>query len=233
MDDCRGIVRGFPVDRFPWHRSSIHRASDYWRAGRCAEPRKSSDILHSHRVVISLDRPRSGDSHLDCHAHAFAQTNENIVTNSRILRDWVPLFFWMGLIFFMSTDTGSATHTSRILEPLLRWLNPNISPAKIEQFHFVVRKCGHLGEYAVLAILCWRALMHFRSAQSCRSALKNAAIAWVICAGYAASDEFHQSFFSSRGASVRDVLIDSCGALIGLTVLMIIRSRRIRLAHQG
>lgn len=137
----------------------------------------------------------------------------------------------MGLIFYMSTDTGSAQHTSRILEPLLRWLNPQISPASIEQAHFVVRKCGHLSEYAVLAVLCWRALMHFRAAQPSSSALKNAAIAFVICVLYAASDEFHQSFIPSRGASARDVMIDSCGALIGLSVLLFWRSWRIRLAR--
>ena len=139
----------------------------------------------------------------------------------------------MGLIFFMSTDAGSAAHTSRVLEPLLRWLNPQISQAAIEQAHFVVRKCGHLSEYAVLAILCWRALMHFRAGPpDGNAALRNAVIALVVSILYAATDEFHQSFIPSRGPSARDVMIDSCGAFIGLSLLMILRGWRIRLARQ-
>lgn len=150
---------------------------------------------------------------------------------SQLIKHWLPVILWMGLIFFMSTDTGSAAHTSRILEPLLRWLNPQISPAAIGQAHFFVRKCGHLSEYAMLAILCWRALMRFQAAKPGGQAMKCAALAFLIAVVYAASDEFHQSFIPTRGPSVRDVMIDSCGALIGLTLLLILRGWRIRLAR--
>jgi VanZ family protein len=37
---------------------------------------------------------------------------------------------------------------------------------------------------------------------------------------YALSDEFHQSFVPSRGASILDSMIDSLGGLIALTVLI-------------
>jgi VanZ family protein len=43
-------------------------------------------------------------------------------------------------------------------------------------------------------------------------------IAWVACAIFAASDEFHQSFVPSRTASLNDVMIDICGAFVGLAV---------------
>jgi len=38
------------------------------------------------------------------------------------------------------------------------------------------------------------------------------------CAVVATSDEFHQSFVKSRTPSVRDVLLDILGALIGLLI---------------
>ena len=45
---------------------------------------------------------------------------------------------------------------------------------------------------------------------------------------YASSDEIHQLFVAGRGASVRDVLIDTSGAFVGiilvLTALIIISS---------
>ena len=38
------------------------------------------------------------------------------------------------------------------------------------------------------------------------------------CALFAASDEFHQTFVKSRTPSVRDVLLDTGGALLGLLI---------------
>ena len=40
----------------------------------------------------------------------------------------------------------------------------------------------------------------------------------VGCALFAASDEFHQIFVKSRTPSVRDVLLDIAGAILGLLV---------------
>lgn len=162
---------------------------------------------------------------------ADTSSQKNFMSN--YAKFWLPALLWMGLIFFMSTDTGSAAHTSRYLEPLLRWLNPQISQGTIQQAHVLVRKCGHLTEYAVLAMLCWHALMNCRAAKPGDQAMKCAAIAFVISVIYAASDEYHQSFIPTRGPSVSDVLIDACGAMIGLAVLLIIRRRRIRLAQNG
>jgi VanZ family protein len=39
------------------------------------------------------------------------------------------------------------------------------------------------------------------------------------CALFAASDEFHQTFVKSRTPSVRDVLLDIGGALLGLLIV--------------
>ncbi len=38
----------------------------------------------------------------------------------------------------------------------------------------------------------------------------------IICAGFAASDEFHQTFVNGRTGQVMDVLIDSAGAIVGM-----------------
>ena len=40
----------------------------------------------------------------------------------------------------------------------------------------------------------------------------------VGCSVFAASDEFHQTFVKSRTPSVRDVLLDVAGALLGLLI---------------
>ena len=38
----------------------------------------------------------------------------------------------------------------------------------------------------------------------------------IGCLLYASSDEFHQIFVSGRTASVKDVLIDTCGSIVGI-----------------
>jgi VanZ family protein len=129
---------------------------------------------------------------------------------------WLPVALWMGFIFVMSSDVGSAAHTSLILEPLILWIKPTASPEDIERVHLLVRKSAHLSEYAVLALLILRAhRLSLRPAAS-RWSWPRAGVALLMAAAYAATDEWHQSFVPSRTADLNDVLIDSSGAFIGL-----------------
>jgi len=144
---------------------------------------------------------------------------------SRFVRYWMPLIIWMTLIFIGSTDVLSAEHTSRFLVPFLRWLDPQISWAAVNSIQIVIRKVGHLTEYAILATLIWRAL---RSAESWkRSTLILFTVSLVGCAVFAATDEFHQSFIPSRTSSVNDVFIDICGAAIALAICVALTSRNV------
>lgn len=127
----------------------------------------------------------------------------------------------MTLIFWGSTNLMSAEHTSRFLVPFLRWLNPDISPAALGRAHFLVRKAGHVTEYGILAALLFRGWRSFSSDPWSRTTA-----ALVVAMLFAASDEFHQSFFPSRTASIGDVLIDSSGALIGVMLCVIFASRK-------
>ena len=141
------------------------------------------------------------------------------------LKYWLPLLIWMVLIFIGSTDVLSAEHTSRFLVPFLHWLDPQISWVAINSIQVVVRKLGHLTEYAILATLIWRAL---RSAENWkRSTLILFTVSLIGCAIFAASDEFHQSFVPSRTSSVNDVMIDIFGAGIALAICVALESRNV------
>jgi len=132
------------------------------------------------------------------------------------LKYWLPLLIWIGVIFVGSTDLMSAEHTSRFLVPILRWLKPDVAPETIRSVHTAVRKCAHVAEYAILALLLWRAL---RSGSAVRAKMSTLVAAVLLgCAVFAASDEFHQSFVKSRTPSLRDVLLDIAGALFGLLI---------------
>ena len=146
------------------------------------------------------------------------------------LKYWLPLLIWLGVIFIGSTGVLSAEQTSRFLVPFLRWLNPQISIATILLIHFALRKLGHLIEYGILAVLLWRAL---RGTLTSTENLGIASMVFMVSAVFAASDEFHQSFVPMRTASVRDVMIDICGALVGLTICWIFTRRTLQPAANG
>jgi VanZ family protein len=139
--------------------------------------------------------------------------------------DWVLLLAWMFLIFVGSTDLMSAQHTSRFLVPFLLWLHPNISLQTLMFIQLIVRKAGHVTEYAILAALLWRVLRHHLSFAR-MSFWPPALFAGVLAATFATTDEFHQSFYPSRTATAHDVIIDIMGAIIGLLICcMFVRSR--------
>ena len=127
----------------------------------------------------------------------------------QLVSKWMPVIAWMLLMFAGSTDLLSAEHTSRFLVPFLHWLDPTISIHTIIAIHSALRKIGHFTEYAILAALLWRALCGTFTAIGKGTV---AAGVFLIAAAFAASDEFHQSFVSTRTASAHDVMIDCTGA---------------------
>ena len=129
---------------------------------------------------------------------------------------WGPVIAWMAVIFSASTDSFSAKRTSRIIGPLLRWFNPDITDATIRKVQLVARKGAHMAEYAVLAMLLCRALHKPPPPAWSRH---RAVAAFGLATAYAVTDEFHQSFVPSRGAHWGDVLFDAAGAALGLLVL--------------
>jgi VanZ family protein len=142
------------------------------------------------------------------------------------LRYWLPLLLWMLVIFGASADTQSTEHTSRFLEPFLRWLIPNISARTVEHVRWVVRKSAHMTEFALLAWLWWRALRKPKRHDARPWSWKPAVAALGIAILYAAADEFHQRFVASRTPSVRDVCIDTAGAALGIGILWLCHRRR-------
>jgi VanZ family protein len=57
---------------------------------------------------------------------------------------------------------------------------------------------------------------------------------WSICLFVAATDEFHQRFVRSRGPSMRDIMIDSGGAIFGLLIGAVsARKRSTKLGQTG
>ena len=134
----------------------------------------------------------------------------------------------MGVIFSASSDRLSSQHSSRIIGPIVRWLFPHLSEEAVHALVMIVRKCAHLAEYAVLALLLWRALRKRPELNAPSWRWSEAGLALALVALYAASDEIHQAFVPSRQGGVRDVLLDTAGAALALLGLWVVGRLRKR-----
>jgi VanZ family protein len=140
------------------------------------------------------------------------------------LRWWWPAVVWAGLIALFSTDSFSTENTRRFIVPILHWIFPVLQHRTLIFLHHLIRKGAHVGEYALFSML---ALYGIRGpGRGWR--MEWAVWAVALSAGWAGLDELHQAFVPSRGPSMLDVLIDTCGAVAGQMVVAavsLVRSR--------
>lgn len=117
----------------------------------------------------------------------------------------------MCVIFLMSTSAFSSRETSKIIEPIIRFVLPHLPGREVDLIHGFIRKCGHISEYFLLGLLLFRA---FREAKADLPAGRVVMYSVIVIALYASSDEFHQTFVYSRTPSVIDVGIDTAGGVL-------------------
>ena len=123
----------------------------------------------------------------------------------------LPPLCWTGLIAYFGGGQWSGDHTSAWLGPLLRALLPTASPEALAAAHLLIRKAGHIIEYAVLAGL-WR---------------RGVGGAWTplgLAVLTACLDELRQLFTPGRVGSMVDVLLDGAAAATALG-LIVLRAR--------
>ncbi len=136
---------------------------------------------------------------------------------------YAPLFVWLGVIAWLSSDSGSMSETSRFVRPILRFLFPEASEETILTLHGMVRKSAHVFVYSVLAFLAVRAFIG-SSVAAIRRYWPLAATGLVFF--IATLDELNQSFSGgTRTGTAWDVALDTvCGAIaIGLIHLLLER----------
>jgi len=134
------------------------------------------------------------------------------------LRYWWPALVWAVVISLFSTGLFKSDNTRHLIIPILRFFLPHASAETLDFLHHIIRKCGHLTEYFILSMLILRGI---------RAGEKGLYLRWVrvtilIVAGYAALDEYHQSFVPGRTAAVGDVLIDTTGGIAAQIVASLV-----------
>lgn len=161
----------------------------------------------------------------DATSPQFIYTNP---VNNNQPRRWLPVILMMAATFTFGTDLFSAENT----RPIIRWVmrlffGEGADQQTIGSGEGLLRKSAHFLEYALLAILWFRAL---RNNSPRRWKLTWFLSALIITAAWATIDELQQAFVSQhRTGSPWDVLLDSCGALAGLlTVSLVSCFRHVR-----
>lgn len=137
---------------------------------------------------------------------------------------FLPAILMMYVIYSFSAQTGEVSGqlsykiSYKIVETKNQLLNENKSSAELavsaDIIHFYVRKAGHMTEYFLLAVAISFPLYVYGV-----RGIWLVILAGIICVGFAGLDEYHQSFVADRGPSLRDVGIDSIGALIGILMV--------------
>ena len=113
-----------------------------------------------------------------------------------LLYYWLPVPFWMGLIFALSSQPSLPSHPNGLVD-------------------FVLKKGSHAAEYGILAFLFWRALSKGKGA----CAATPYTSAFVLTVLYALSDEYHQTFVAGRNGRIGDVGVDALGAVLALLLI--------------
>jgi len=139
------------------------------------------------------------------------------------LKYWLPPVIWMAAIFYFSTDSFSGENTGSIFYTIFHFFIPSLTLEQFQPIHFLIRKSAHFTEYGILAFLLFRA---FRKGRIREWFWRSALSSWMILAGYALLDEFHQSFTKFRGSSIYDSLIDISGGTTALLLLWLASRRR-------
>jgi len=135
---------------------------------------------------------------------------------------YLPPILWAALIFLFSSNPNP-------LSPLPEEAIPAIKAIRILGMRLdnIIWALLHIFLYAVLAVLCARALAYQRDLTP-----QLFWTAFAVTLLYGVSDEIHQVFVPGRGFQYYDFLMDGVGALLGLGVYTLSCIRRAQKARE-
>ena len=129
----------------------------------------------------------------------------------------ISLILWMIIIFsFSSADANKSTGTSDKVITTMIEIKDKITDQEtpisekeiiVKNSSFYIRKIAHITEYLILGFLMFNLLKQY--------SVTKIYYAIGLSILYSCTDEFHQLFINVRSVSIKDVLIDSIGILIG------------------
>lgn len=148
-----------------------------------------------------------------------------MIVNMKKIIKLLLLISWMYVIFFFSSQVAKdSTITTNFVVDFLYALYNKIMLNAISYGEFVltvfkpIRKIAHFTEFAILGALIYLNIVEYK---------KNRVLllSVILSLLYATSDEIHQIFVEGRAFSVIDILIDTCGAAVGIVLIHLLVSK--------
>lgn len=136
---------------------------------------------------------------------------------------WILVIVWMVIIFWFSNQPAVISdEKSKFIIHLFKFLGLNLDSILGDLANFIVRKVAHFTEYLILYMLVFNAT--YEKVNLKKSLITSILVVFL----YACSDEIHQIFVPGRTSRIRDVVIDTCGGMIGFLFLWIKNKKPIK-----
>lgn len=110
------------------------------------------------------------------------------------------------------TSDGFLYKIISVFYPKIKTASPEQREEIMEKFSSPIRKFAHFSIFGLMGVLSLLSVISYNRSKPDIRYL----IAWLICVLYSVSDEIHQHFVPGRSCEIRDMLIDSGGALLGV-----------------
>lgn len=135
----------------------------------------------------------------------------------------ILIITWMFIIFMFSNQPANESSKlsdgfiSTTIGNLYKIFDKNVTEEKLtqikEKYTTPVRKTAHFSIYLVLGILTTLLIKEYNIENK-----KQILFAVLICLLYATSDEIHQLFVPGRSGEIKDILIDTAGSSLGVSI---------------
>lgn len=136
------------------------------------------------------------------------------VTMKRLV-GYISVGLWMVVIFlFSNQDSTISKRQSGTIVDFIESLGSSLGE---DVLTFLTRKAAHILVYLVLGVLVYNLVRTYELSRR-----RTVLISICVALGYAAFDEIHQLFVPGRSGELRDVLIDTTAASIGVGVYALI-----------
>ena len=149
--------------------------------------------------------------------------------NKRIVLLILVLIGCITIFCFSEFSAGESTKQSRGLTyNIIKVLNGNKLSEKelvklTKRVNPVIRKIAHFSIYMILAIFTYMFIeeLNIKSKSEKEKLRKNILYTCIFCIIYAIFDEIHQIYVPGRTGKLIDVIIDTLGSCMGITLLLV------------
>jgi VanZ family protein len=118
----------------------------------------------------------------------------------KIFSLWLPVGFWMGIVFYLSSI-------------------PNLRVSQSNFWDETLRSGAHFILYGIGYFLFFRAINFDKENLPAGKAGKNFLLPLFLTFFYGFFDEIHQSFVPTRSFQIQDLIVDFSGAFLAKIIL--------------